>query len=107
MSSHVSSRAAHHDRHLLLSLLARRCRHAQFYDRAAFIASGTNVTHSKSFPGNALPFPVPAPRLHLITASPLPQLASCLWPLAPDPCPLACWSVLHFDDSTAYSCIVR
>ena len=32
-------------------------RHAQFYDRAAFIVSGTNITLNPSFPGNARPFP--------------------------------------------------
>lgn len=32
-------------------------RYKQFYDRAAFIASNTNITMNKAFPGNSLPFP--------------------------------------------------
>lgn len=32
-------------------------RHYQFYDRAAFIVSGTNITRNPSFPGNAMAFP--------------------------------------------------
>lgn len=32
-------------------------RYKQFYDRAAFIASNTNITTNKAFPGNSLPFP--------------------------------------------------
>ena len=32
-------------------------RHYQFYDRAAFIVAGTNVTHNPAFPGNAGAFP--------------------------------------------------
>ena len=32
-------------------------RYKQFYDRAAFIASSTNITMTKAFPGNSLPFP--------------------------------------------------
>ena len=32
-------------------------RYHQFYDRAAFIASNTNISHNRAFPGNSLPFP--------------------------------------------------
>lgn len=32
-------------------------RYKQFYDRAAFIASNTNITTNRAFPGNSLPFP--------------------------------------------------
>eukprot|EP01043_Picozoa_sp_COSAG02_P024397 COSAG02_NODE_1331_length_13215_cov_3.173058_6_plen_552_part_00 len=32
-------------------------RYKQFYDRAAFIASNTNITMNKAFPGNSLPLP--------------------------------------------------
>lgn len=32
-------------------------RHYQFYDRAAFIVAGTNITSNPSFPGNAMAFP--------------------------------------------------